>query len=94
MLEHAADPFGKMDVRNSLAILNKDVASAITFLVENHNFPVEYLTTAWHIYAIAEWFEIVAARSPCMAFDRQKPEKREAMRQFLIAFIPYICNVK
>ena len=94
VLEAAADPFGKMNVRNALAILNKDVASAITFLVENHNFPVEYLTTAWHIYVLAEWFEIVAARNPCMAFDRQKPEKREAMRQFLIAFIPYICNVK
>ena len=94
VLDAAQDSFGKMDVRHPLAIISKEVASAITFLVENHNIPVEYLTTAWHIYVVAEWFEIVAARNPCNAFDREKPEKREEMRQFLKAFIPYICTVK
>ena len=94
LLDKARDHFGKMDASVHLAIFHKDTATAITFMVENFDWPKEYLTTAQHIYLVAHWFEIVSERGLEYAFSKAHPEQRQQMIEFLEFFPEYICKVR
>ena len=94
VLEKAREHFGKMDAKNHLAIFHKDTASAITFMVANHGWPKEYLTTAQHIFLVYRWWEIVSERGLNNAFSKNHPKQRQEMIDYLEWFEEYIAKFR
>ena len=65
--EEDTDPkhFSKMDVASALHVFSHDTASAIRWLVNKRDYPISYLSTAWFIDQVAEWFRLMASRYGC-----------------------------
>ena len=73
--EEDTDPkhFSKMDVGSALHVFSHDTASAIRWLVNKRDYPIAYLSTAWFIDQVAEWFRLMSSRyghAFLLTFDR------------------------
>ena len=90
ILKKARDHFGKMNSGPHLAIFSMETSAAITFMVENHNWPESYKTTASHIWIVARWFEICSARGFINSANKNHPKELEDMKRFIKNFIKYI----
>ncbi|KAB0804614.1 hypothetical protein PPYR_01584 [Photinus pyralis] len=61
--------FNKMKVSTSTNIISHNVSSALKFLAEEMKKP-EYLTTAWFLDQVEQWFYLMTSRHPSSALSK------------------------
>ena len=87
-LERGKSHFGKMDVGCALSVFSKDVSACIEYMVQHHDYPMAFLTTAQFIYWVAHWYEILSCQYYAMAFSLEKPEVYAEVSEFLEVNFP------
>ena len=75
--------FEKMDVGGAMAVLSRNVAAGMRFLVVKQNCPEEWLTTAEFIDFVARWFELMTSRHFETALSHANVEKYNDAISFL-----------
>ena len=92
-LEKGASHFGKMDVGCAHAVFQRDTAAVIEFMVAHHNYPEEYLTTAYFIELVARWWSIMKARCRSLAFSHKNVEIFNDTIEFLQLFMAVFASL-
>ena len=86
--------FQKMDVCRSAAVLSKETAVALRYLVQNEGWPEEALTTAKFIELFDRWFQIMKERGQTLAFSKKNMEKYQEQIEFLNEFMEFFSTIK
>ena len=84
----------KMRVPPAEGVISREVASAIRYLIQYHNFDPKGETTAFVIEKYARWYEIVQCRSFVLAFDSTDPKKNQGLQKDLETAMEIICSMK
>ncbi|KAG0435504.1 hypothetical protein HPB47_018446 [Ixodes persulcatus] len=78
--------FEKMKVSTALRVLSHSTATALRFLVENHGWSTNFLTTAWFLEQVNKWFDLMSSRHPVLAISRQNEACYKSTLDFLVKF--------
>ena len=62
--------------------MSEKTAAGLEQMVNHHNAPIEYLTTAWFCRKFSRWYDLCTSGSKKVAFSKNKLNKyREALAQ-------------
>ncbi|KAG0442804.1 hypothetical protein HPB47_015605 [Ixodes persulcatus] len=78
--------FEKMKVSAALQVLSHSTATALRFLVENHGWSQDFLTTAWFFEQVNRWFDLMSSRHPVLAIRKQNLSSYRNAIEFLTKF--------
>ena len=71
-----------MNVQPARSILSQRNSAPLRQLVKEHNYPQEYLTTAWFLEKMGRWYDLITSRNKKLALSKKRPEKyQEALDQ-------------
>ena len=90
------DKYSKMKVNLARNALSKAVAQGIEFCVANFpdKFPKEDLTTAFFVFKVAEWYEVMTHKGMNLALSKKNPEKYEKTVKDLHWFSTFYASMK
>ena len=84
----------RMNVPLAKRLLSREVAAGLTALVENFNYPQEYLTTAFFCDYLGKWYNLITSRSSTFAFSLHNFRQYENEMEFLDEMIDIIDGAK
>lgn len=74
-------------------MLSHSTATALRFLVENHGWSKDFLTTAWFFEQVNKWFDLMSSRHPVLAISRQNEARYKDTLDFLSNFKDLLLRV-
>ncbi|KYN23159.1 hypothetical protein ALC57_04421 [Trachymyrmex cornetzi] len=84
---------GTMNVALSVALLNDNVAAAITFHITKKNIDKKHTTTAWFISLMHKWFKLMTSRYEKLALSYYNMSIYNESITFLQEFIEIITGI-
>ena len=87
-------PFAKMHVGPAVNALSRPTGAALEIMVEHHDYPEEYKTTAFFANMMGRWFDLMSSRNPGHCFSNGEKGKYVENIQFLIDFMRMFDNLK
>ncbi|KAG0434958.1 hypothetical protein HPB47_018763 [Ixodes persulcatus] len=69
-----------------MKVLSHSTATALRFLVENHGWSQDFLTTAWFFEQVNRWFDLMSSRHPVLAISKQNLSSYRNAIEFLTKF--------
>lgn len=96
VINATSNHFKKMDVGLAMKVLSHKTASAIKWLVAEYpdEFPHYYLTTAFFIEQVAQWWDIMKSRSIKFCFHKDRPVMYRENHEFLEKFMDFWGTMK
>ena len=61
--------FSKMSVKDAMRVISRATSAGLRYLVNNHQFSRDLLTTAWFVELVRVWFDLVSSRHPIDALS-------------------------
>ena len=84
----------RMNVPLAKRLLSQEVGAGLQALVENFDYPQEYLTTAFFCTYIGKWYNLITSRSSKLAFSLHDFRRYEEEMEFLDEMIDIIDGAK
>ena len=56
--------FSKMSVKDAMRVISRPTSAGLRYLINNHQFSRDLLTTAWFVELVRVWFDLVSSRHP------------------------------